>query len=75
MPKEINKMKLMNKRNYQRCVINCLDSLYARGLTQAEIAIAIGVTDRAIRKWERLESVPGGVQYINLKRLCKELGA
>ena len=68
-------MKLMNKRSYQRCVINYLDRLYARGLTQTEIAIAIGVSDRAIRKWERLESVPGGVQFINLKRLCNELGA
>jgi enolase len=45
------------------------------GLNQIEIAIYLGVSDRAVRKWEYFQSVPSGVQYQNLSRLCKELGA
>ena len=68
-------MTRIKKENYQRIVVAYLDKLYARGLTQTQIAICLGVSDRAVRKWEYFESVPSGVQFLNLRRLCKELGA
>ena len=68
-------MNLIKKENYQLIVFNYLNRLYAHGLSQVQIANYLGVSDRAIRKWECCNSVPSGVQFLNLKRLCKELGA
>lgn len=65
---------MITKEKYSRIVHKYLDRLYSYGLTQTEIAIYLGVTDRAVRKWEYFESVPSGVQFLNLEKLCKELG-
>lgn len=71
----MKKFTLKTKLEYVHKTISLLERLYARGLNQTQIAIYLGVTDRAIRKWEYYESVPSGVQFYNLFRLCKELGA
>ena len=68
-------MKLITKEAYLLKTNDYLNRLYSIGLTQILISSYLGVTDRAIRKWEYFQSVPSGVQFINLKRLCNELGA
>lgn len=65
---------MITKEKYLKIVHKCLDRLYSYGLTQTKIAMYLGVTDRAVRKWEYFESVPSGVQFLNLEKLCKELG-
>lgn len=67
--------KLTTKEEYALKTASLLERLDAFGLNQTEIAIYLGVSDRAVRKWEYFQSVPSGVQYLNLSRLCKELGA
>ncbi len=42
-----------------------------KGMTQAELADKIGVTDRAVSKWENGRGLP---DYTYVKTLCEELG-
>jgi DNA-binding XRE family transcriptional regulator len=44
-----------------------------KGLTQAELARRIGVTDRAVRAWEKGE-YPPTLTIPQLRALCRELG-
>lgn len=67
--------RLTTKEEYAHQTVRLLERLYARGLNQTEIASWLGISDRSVRKWEYFESVPSGVQFHNLFRLCKELGA
>ena len=67
--------RLTSKEELAHLTINRLERLFAIGLNQTEIALYLGVTDRTVRKWQYFESVPSGVQFYNLGRLCKELGA
>lgn len=43
------------------------------GLTQAELARRIGVSDRAVRAWEKGE-YPPMLTIAQLRLLCRELG-
>ena len=65
----------ITKEKYLLKALNYLDRLYAIGLTQMQISIELGVNDRTIRKWESFSSVPSGIQFYNLRLLCKEYGA
>lgn len=49
-----------------------LNILYNKNLTQTQIGILLGVTDRCVRKWERNESSPSGFIFAKLQKLCKE---
>lgn len=67
--------RLTTKEKFAHMTMELLERLYAFGLNQTDIAITLGVSDRTVRKWEYFESVPSGVQFYNLLRLCKEIGA
>ena len=66
---------LTTKEEFAHKTARLLERLYAFGLNQTEVAIYLGVSDRSVRKWQYFESLPSGVQFHNLLRLCKELGA
>ena len=65
----------ITREKYLLKVLNYLDRLYAIGLTQMQISIELGVNDRTIRKWKSFNSVPSGIQFYNLRLLCKKYGA
>lgn len=44
----------------------------AKGLTQQEVAIRLGMSMRAVQKWFLGESVPGGGKLIALARLLDQ---
>lgn len=66
--------KLTKKEEFAHMTVERLEKLYAFGLNQTEVALYLGVSDRTVRKWQYFESVPSGVQFYNLVRLCRELG-
>lgn len=68
-------MNLIDRNKYQKIVLKYLERLYAKGLKQYQIAKQLKIDERTVRKWEYFRSVPSGVQYLNLKNLCKKLGA